>query len=214
MSTINSVRRETPGARLLRVDICDFVGRRPTGHWRIGRNAEEPRRQATPGLSYALIAMLAGPSMTGILLTALVYGRAGLREFLVASAHMAGGRAAGTPSRSWRPQLVMTATLLALSLTSPAFLPGIVTSDDKASLLLVSLAVGLSAGVFEELGWTGFAIPTLRRRYGILATGLIVGVWWSAWHLFRTSGRAARHPANSPCPCSWRRPLSASSSDT
>jgi membrane protease YdiL (CAAX protease family) len=28
----------------------------------------------------------------------------------------------------------------------------------------------------------GFAIPTLRRRYGVLATGLIVGIWWGAWH--------------------------------
>jgi membrane protease YdiL (CAAX protease family) len=41
----------------------------------------------------------------------------------------------------------------------------------------------VTAGVFEELGWTGFAIPRLKRRYGIPATGLIVGVLWSAWHL-------------------------------
>jgi membrane protease YdiL (CAAX protease family) len=89
--------------------------------------------------------------------------------------------------------LLMAATLLTLSLSSPAFLPGIFTSDDKASLLLVGLAVGLSAGVFEEPGWTGLAIPTLRRRYGVLATGLIVGVWWSAWHLLPNiwSSRAA-----------------------
>jgi len=31
----------------------------------------------------------------------------------------------------------------------------------------------------EELGWTGFAVPTLlRQRYGALATGLLVGVPW------------------------------------
>ena len=36
---------------------------------------------------------------------------------------------------------------------------------------------GLVVGFFEELGWTGFAIPTLMRlRYGVLGTGLIVGV--------------------------------------
>jgi membrane protease YdiL (CAAX protease family) len=78
----------------------------------------------------------------------------------------------------------MTGTLLVLSITAPEFAPGIVTSDDKAFLLLVSLAVGLSAGIFEELGWTGFAIPALRQRHGVLATGVIVGIWWSAWHLF------------------------------
>jgi membrane protease YdiL (CAAX protease family) len=87
----------------------------------------------------------------------------------------------------------MAATLLALSLASPQFLPGIHMSDQRGTILLVGLAVGLSAGVFEELGWTGFAIPTLRRRHGVLATGLIVGIWWSAWHLLPNvwSSRAA-----------------------
>jgi membrane protease YdiL (CAAX protease family) len=41
----------------------------------------------------------------------------------------------------------------------------------------------LSAGIFEEIGWTGFAIPTLRRRCTLLTTGLIVGALWGAWHL-------------------------------
>jgi hypothetical protein len=35
----------------------------------------------------------------------------------------------------------------------------------------------------EELGWTGFAVPTLlRQRHGVLATGLFVGVLWGLWH--------------------------------
>jgi membrane protease YdiL (CAAX protease family) len=45
--------------------------------------------------------------------------------------------------------------------------------------------VGLVGGFVEELGWTGFAIPRLRLRYGVLATGLIVGVLWGAWHLLQ-----------------------------
>ena len=39
--------------------------------------------------------------------------------------------------------------------------------------------------VLEELGWTGFAVPRLRRRYGVLTTGLIVGVLWGAWHFLQ-----------------------------
>jgi uncharacterized protein len=47
--------------------------------------------------------------------------------------------------------------------------------------------VGLGAGFFEELGWTGFAVPTLLRlRHGVLGTGLIVGVLWGAWHFLTT----------------------------
>jgi len=90
--------------------------------------------------------------------------------------------------------LLGTATLAALALISPAFLPGIVTTDDKATMLLAGIAVGLGGGFLEELGWTGFAIPRLRQRHGVLATGLIVGLAWAAWHVpitFWTSGDAA-----------------------
>jgi uncharacterized protein len=52
---------------------------------------------------------------------------------------------------------------------------------------------GLTAGIFEELGWTGFAIPRMRLRYGVLGTGLFVGVLWGAWHfpLFSGSGNSS-----------------------
>ena len=104
-----------------------------------------------PRFAYALMAMLVGPSATGILLTGLVYGRTGRREFL---SRLVTWRV----SAIWyavallTAPVVMTVTLLVLSFRSPAFLPGIVTSDEKVSLLLTSVAVGLSAGIFEELG--------------------------------------------------------------
>jgi hypothetical protein len=41
--------------------------------------------------------------------------------------------------------------------------------------VLLGLAVGLTVPIFEELGWTGFAIPKLLPRYGVLGTGLIMG---------------------------------------
>jgi membrane protease YdiL (CAAX protease family) len=100
------------------------------------------------------MAMLAGPSVTGIFLTALVYGRTGFREFRLRLLKWRVGANWYAVAILTAP-LLMTATLSALSLTSPAFLPGILTTDTKASLLLVSVAVGLSAGVFEELGWRG-----------------------------------------------------------
>ncbi len=88
--------------------------------------------------------------------------------------------------------LYFLAGALALSALSPEFLPGIFTADDKASLLLRGIAVAVVAGIVEELGWTGFAVPTLRRRYGPVATGLIVGVLWGAWHFLpKICGAAA-----------------------
>jgi membrane protease YdiL (CAAX protease family) len=78
----------------------------------------------------------------------------------------------------------MTALVLGLSRFSPEFLPEIIASVDKTVFVLSGFAIALGAGIFEELGWTAFATPTLRLRYGVLATGLIVGLPWAAWHLF------------------------------
>lgn len=145
-----------------------------------------------PRFAYAVMAMLAGPSVIGLLMTALVEGRTGLREFVSRLLMWRVGVRWYAVAVLTAP-ITMAAALMALSFISPAFLPGIFISDDKASLLLVSLAVGVLAGVFEELGWTGFAIPALRRRYSVIATGLILGSWWSAWHLLPNiwSSRAA-----------------------
>jgi membrane protease YdiL (CAAX protease family) len=52
-----------------------------------------------------------------------------------------------------------------------------------ASFLVAAIGGALVVGLLEELGWTGFAIPRLQPRHRVLATGLIVGVPWGAWHL-------------------------------
>jgi membrane protease YdiL (CAAX protease family) len=72
---------------------------------------------------------------------------------------------------------------MTLSPFSSEFLPGIAVADDRIAVLVLALVVGLTAGIFEEVGWTGFAIPRLTRRYGVLVTGLIVGLLWSLWHV-------------------------------
>jgi uncharacterized protein len=143
-------------------------------------------------------AMLLGPSVAGILLTGILYGKAGFRDLLARMTRWRVGARWYFVALLTAP-LVSTAILLALSLRSREFLPVIFTSDEQATLLLMGIVGGLVVGFFEELGWTGFAIPTLMRlRYGVLSTGLIVGVLWGAWHLlvgFWSSGSASGEPA-------------------
>jgi membrane protease YdiL (CAAX protease family) len=128
------------------------------------------------------LALVAGPSVASVLLTGLVYGRAGYRDLLSRLLRWRVGARWYAVALLTAP-LLMTAIPLALSLHFPEFLPRMFATDDKAPLLLFGVAAGLMAGIFEELGWTGFAIPRLRLRYGILTTGLIVGFLWGAWHL-------------------------------
>lgn len=45
------------------------------------------------------------------------------------------------------------------------------------SVLLAVLIVG------EEVGWRGFGLPHLLRRWPVLAAGLGMGVVWAFWHL-------------------------------
>jgi membrane protease YdiL (CAAX protease family) len=131
---------------------------------------------------FALVVQFAGPSIGGILMTGLVSGRAGLRELLSRSLRWRAGARWYAAALLTGPLLV-AAVLFALTLVSPVFLPGIVTTDDRVALLLFGLAWGLIGGGFlEELGWTGFVVPRLRLRYDAFATGLIVGLLWGAWH--------------------------------
>lgn len=109
------------------------------------------------------LAMLAGPSLAGILLTWVVYGRAGLRE--LASRLLRWRVGAGWYAAAFLiAPLVITVVLLSLSQISPDFLPRLLISDDKGFLLQFSFAAGLMVGFFEELGWTGFAVHTMLKR--------------------------------------------------
>jgi membrane protease YdiL (CAAX protease family) len=141
----------------------------------------------------ALLVTLAGPSIAGLLLTGLVDGKPGFRELLV---RLLRWRVAA----GWYALALLTFPVLAtislfsLSLTSPIYLPAVLRTDDRATLILSALGVGLVYALFEELGWTGFAIPRLRLGHAVLTTGVIVGALWGAWHVpvtFWASGDSA-----------------------
>jgi len=155
-------------------------------------------KEVSEGLMpFVYLATLLGPSLAGILLTGLVDGRAGFRELLSRLLRWRVGARWYAVALLTAP-LLITATLFVLSLTSPVFLPVIVTTDDKVSLLLTGIVMGLVVGFFEELGWTGFAVPRLRLRYGGLTTGLIVGLLWGAWHFPLFSGSVSSSGALPP----------------
>jgi len=139
---------------------------------------------------FIYLAALAGPCVAGILMTGLIHGKAGLRDLL-------------SRLLRWRVDvrwylialltapILMAAIIFMLSLTSPAYVPAIASTDDRMGVMMSGLVMGLVVCFFEELGWTGFATPELHKRYGFLTTGIMIGLPWGAWHYPLFSGSAS-----------------------
>ncbi len=146
-----------------------------------------PIGTADPRFLFVALTAPMAPAIAALLLTGLVAGRAGYRDLLARMLRWRVGVRWYALALLLAPlSSISTAVLLALVLRSPEFAPAIFTMQDPLALLLPGVMGGLLAGFCEELGWTGFAIPRLRR-HSIVTTGLLVGVIWGAWHfpLFR-----------------------------
>jgi membrane protease YdiL (CAAX protease family) len=145
-------------------------------------NIPGTKEQAEKLFIPALLIMFAGPFISGILMNFLVGGKEGLHQLLLRYLQW-------RAEARWYAVAVLTGpflvaiVLFGLSLYNQAFLPGIVMTNNKTASLIFGIGWGLiGGGLLEETGWTGFAVPTLRQRYSILSTGLIVGALWGIWH--------------------------------
>jgi len=125
-------------------------------------------------------AMLAGPSLAGLGLTALFDGRQGLRALAQRLGRWRIG-ARWYATVAFVPAVLLI-VLAALSRTSSSFVPGLFTMASPASTVIFALIAGLGAGLFEEIGWTGFATPRLLPRLGWLRAGATLGIVWAIWH--------------------------------
>src|SRR3954469_4074229 len=123
-----------------------------------------------------------GPLVAGIIVTAVVYGRAGLREFF---SRIVRWRVA------WKwyaivfsAPFVLCAVALALTLcTTDRTQVGSLTSDKFREIPEHFLFILLFIGLGEEPGWRGFALPELQTKHSALKASLILAPLWALWHL-------------------------------
>jgi membrane protease YdiL (CAAX protease family) len=116
--------------------------------------------------------MVVGVGAAGVALTAAADGRAGLRAL---RSRLTRWRLGWWYATLLIPPLGILAVLTGLRLVaSPRYAPG---------FLAFGVGAGLFAGFCEELGWTGFAYPRLRPRFGALGGALLLRVLWGLWHL-------------------------------
>jgi len=130
----------------------------------------------------ALLIMFAGPFISGILMNFLIEGKDGVSKLMAQYFRwQAEGR--WYVIAIFTGPILVAAVLFGLSLFNQEFLPGIIAVKDKIGSVMFGVGWGLiGGGLLEETGWTGFAVPQLRKQHSILSTGLIVGILWGIWH--------------------------------
>ena len=67
------------------------------------------------------------------------------------------------------------AEIIGFNLPAP-FIAGFLSKMILASLLAIIPVLG------EEVGWSGYLVPNLRKVFSVPLTSVIVGVYWSVWH--------------------------------
>ncbi len=119
------------------------------------------------------IPMLGAPFVVGILMTYLVNNKEGLKELTVRL-------------RKWRansywygPILIFPSLLLGVSVISSI----LIDPELAPAFFVVGLFLGLLAGLFEEIGWTGFVFPRMSQNGNTLYSSIILGVIHGIWHI-------------------------------
>jgi len=129
---------------------------------------------------YMMFAPLAvfGPTIAALLATRRESGREGMRTLL-------------RGLKAWNVHPIW----FALALT----LPGLIYTAGRAVYGLVPGNVGgpwvyppinaqqvagmILVPIGEEIGWRGYALPRLQRRYGSFRGSMVLGVLWAMWHI-------------------------------
>jgi membrane protease YdiL (CAAX protease family) len=137
------------------------------------------------GLASGLLnasAILAGPTLAALIVTAATEGREGVRRLL-------GRLVLWRVGVRWYLFALLGVPLIMLlgTMAYSGQLPNLGKLGGPSYLLsyLVSfvLVTVLGGPLFEEIGWRGFALPRMERLQGPLLASLVLGVLWALWHL-------------------------------
>ena len=124
------------------------------------------------------------PAITALVCAALLDGRVGVRDL--------GRRLVLWRVRWWwYPVVLLGPLVFSLLAAGIAVLFGdpwtavrpAALSLSIPALALTFLILMISDGLGEELGWRGYLLPRLLRRYRAIPASLILGFGWWLWHL-------------------------------
>jgi len=123
-----------------------------------------------------------GPDAALFLVVGVTIGRSGMRRILASL-------------KNWRAQprwyafIILMPTVVGVAATFGTRLLGAPASAMPAAssaltfLALIPIQILAGGALGEELGWRGYVLPSLQRRYRPLVAVLILGVGHAIWHL-------------------------------
>ena len=117
---------------------------------------------------------LCGPSVAALVMSALLYGRQGVIGLLKQITRWRVGV-------GWYLFALFSTLAVGLAAIGTHSLLGAATPP--LNLNIVPALLPLPAGLPEEYGWRGFALPHLLKKRGALVASLIIAVFWMLWHI-------------------------------
>jgi CAAX protease family protein len=138
-----------------------------------------------PDIAFYIMGILftfAGPALASLVVTAIITGRAGVRQLLRRCVQWRVGI-------GWYLIAIfgfLLVYLLGYSVFYGVNLPLALLAQSPLLLTVFlpqAVLIILTASFAEELGWRGFALPRLQQRYGPVLGTIILGTLHGLWHL-------------------------------
>lgn len=118
---------------------------------------------------------LCGPTVSALVLTGLLYGRRGVVDLLA----RIGRRRVGI---GWYLFALFSTLIIGFTAIGMHALAGGRTPAMN-QIVFARLLLPLPAGLPEEYGWRGFALPHLLKKRSALGASLIIALFWVLWHI-------------------------------
>ncbi len=90
--------------------------------------------------------------------------------------------AAAHPRRGWYLFALFSTLIIGLGATGVYALAGGMTPP-MSHLVFTQALLPLPAGLPEEYGWRGFALPHLLKKRSALTSSVIIALLWVVWHI-------------------------------
>jgi len=136
---------------------------------------------ATSGGAVLNVIALSGPSITALILSA-VLGGGSLRRLL--DGFSIAGASAKWPIVALVLPLGMILVAIAISILAFGAPAPVITIAVVGTLAWEFVRVLFLGGPLgEELGWRGFALPRLQARHTAYRASLLLGLIWGVWHI-------------------------------